>query len=61
MVGYREGIIDEGILNGTIVLILITCVIASFATEKQQKIAIAERDITSTVETKVRANTTREF
>lgn len=53
MVGYREGIIDEGILNGTIVLILITCVIASFATEKAaKKIAIAERDITSAVETK---------
>lgn len=53
MVGYREGIIDEGILNGTIVLILITCVIASFATEKAaKKIAITEREVSSTEDIK---------
>ncbi len=34
LVGYRAGILDEKILNGTIVLILFTCIIASFATEK---------------------------
>src|SRR5690554_6155630 len=33
LVGYRAGIIDENILNGTIILILITCIVASFATE----------------------------
>lgn len=34
LVGYNNAILDENILNGTIILILITCVVASFATEK---------------------------
>lgn len=34
LVGYKAGILDENILNGTIILILITCIVASFATEK---------------------------
>jgi Kef-type K+ transport system membrane component KefB len=34
MVGYKANIIDDNILNGTIILILITCIVASFATEK---------------------------
>ena len=42
LVGYNAGIIDENILNGTIILILITCVIASFATEKASKIIVME-------------------
>jgi len=33
LVGYQDQIIDENILNGTIILILFTCVAASFATE----------------------------
>lgn len=33
LVGFRLDIIDENILNGTIVLILVTCLAASFATE----------------------------
>ena len=33
MVGFRIGIVDENILNGTIVLILVTCLVASFVTE----------------------------
>lgn len=33
LVGYQLGIIDDNILNGTIVLILVTCLVASFATE----------------------------
>jgi Kef-type K+ transport system membrane component KefB len=37
LVGYNAGIIDENILNGTIVLILVTCLVASFATEKAAK------------------------
>lgn len=56
LVGYREGILDEGILNGTIVLILITCVIASFAAEKAaKKIAIAESEPSSADELKGQA------
>ncbi|MCO6484048.1 MAG: cation:proton antiporter [Flavobacteriales bacterium] len=42
LVGYREGILDDSILNGTIVLILITCMVASFATEKAAKRIIVE-------------------
>ena len=45
LVGFKAGIIDEYILNGTIVLILLTCLIASFVTQKAaKKIAIAEED-----------------
>ena len=33
MVGYRIGIIDENVINGTIFLILITCLISSVVTE----------------------------
>src|SRR5699024_11158156 len=34
MVGHDAGIIDDNILNGTIILILITCIVSSFVTEK---------------------------
>lgn len=44
LVGYEAKIIDENILNGTIILILITCVIASFATEKAAKKVLIESD-----------------
>ena len=37
LVGFKAGIIDENILNGTIILILITSIVASFATEKASK------------------------
>ncbi|EKD31423.1 MAG: hypothetical protein ACD_77C00334G0001 [uncultured bacterium] len=37
LVGYKAGILDENILNGTIILILITCIVASFATDKAAK------------------------
>lgn len=37
LVGYNIGIIDDNILNGTIVLILITCIVASFVTEHAGK------------------------
>lgn len=42
LVGYEAGIIDENILNGTIILILITCVVASFATEQAAKKILVE-------------------
>ncbi len=44
LVGYRAGILDENILNGTIVLILVTCIVASFATERAAKKIIVESD-----------------
>jgi Kef-type K+ transport system membrane component KefB len=43
LVGFQEKIIDEYILNGTVILILVTCLIASFATEgAAKKIVMAE-------------------
>lgn len=37
LVAYKAGIIDENILNGTIILILVTCLVSSFATESAAK------------------------
>lgn len=43
IVGFQAGILDEYILNGTIILILITCIIASLVTQySARKIAISE-------------------
>ncbi|MFM9952109.1 MAG: cation:proton antiporter [Saprospiraceae bacterium] len=43
LVGYNIGILDENVLNGTIILILITCLVASFVTERAgRNLAIAE-------------------
>lgn len=42
LVGYNAHIIDENILNGTIILILITCIVASFATERAARKIIVE-------------------
>ena len=44
LVGYKAGILDSNILNGTVVLILVTCIIASFATESAAKMIIQESD-----------------
>ncbi|HRP34206.1 MAG TPA: cation:proton antiporter [Agriterribacter sp.] len=44
LVAYEAQILDENILNGTIILILITCTIASFATEKAAKKMVVETE-----------------
>lgn len=44
LVGYENGVIDENILNGTIILILITCIVASFVTEKAARIIVVESE-----------------
>ena len=45
LVGYRAGILDEHILNGTVILILVTCVVASLVTERAaRKIAYNEKE-----------------
>jgi len=44
MVGFRMGIVDENVLNGTIVLILVTCLVASFITENAAKRILIEED-----------------
>jgi Kef-type K+ transport system membrane component KefB len=42
MVGYRIGIIDENVINGTVILILITCLVSSVVTESAgRKIALS--------------------
>ncbi len=43
LVGYKAGILDENILNGTIILILITCIVASFSTEKAARELLIEK------------------
>ncbi len=45
LVGYRSGIINEDILNGTIILILLTSIISSFATEKAAKKLVKETEL----------------
>jgi len=57
LVGYQAEILDENILNGTIILILITCVVASFAAEKAaKKIALSEEDDISVDQLKTQLN-----
>ncbi len=51
LIGYKTGIIDENILNGTIILILITCIVASFSTEKAALQITMDEETVSTVNT----------
>ncbi len=45
LVGYKAGLLDEYILNGTIILILLTCIVASVFTQNAaREIAISEED-----------------
>ena len=56
LVGYRAGILDENILNGTIVLILVTCIVSSFYTQRAtQRIIIHEDENAATEETSSKA------
>ena len=50
LVGYKADILDDNILNGTVILILITCIVASFATESAaKKIVIESEEDTSSI------------
>lgn len=49
LVGYNAGILDSNILNGTVLLILITCIVASFATESAAKMIIRDGDEVSAI------------
>ncbi len=54
LVGFKMGIVDENVLNGTIVLILITCLVASFVTENAaKKILIQEEEFNEPVSTSI--------
>lgn len=44
IVGHEAGIIDDNILNGTVILILITCIIATIVTERAAKVVIQETE-----------------
>ncbi len=44
MVGHRNGLIDDSVLNGTILLILVTCIISTLATESASKKVIMDGD-----------------
>lgn len=45
LIGYNMGIIDEHVLNGTVVLILVTCMVGSFVTQNAgRKLAIIEAE-----------------
>ncbi len=45
LVGYNLEILDENVLNGTVLMILVTCLVSSFATEKAgRELAIAESE-----------------
>ena len=44
LVGYDDGILDANILNGTVILILFTCIISSFATEKAARKMVIETE-----------------
>ena len=37
LVGYKAGILDDNILNATVVIILVTCIVASFVPENAAK------------------------
>jgi len=37
LIGYKSKIIDDNILNGTVILILVTCMVASIVTERAGK------------------------
>lgn len=44
-VGYDLGLFDQNIINGTIILILITCMVSSFVTERAARnIAVSEKE-----------------
>ncbi|HTE31740.1 MAG TPA: cation:proton antiporter [Chryseolinea sp.] len=55
LVGYKLGIIDDAILNGTIILILITCLVASFVTEDAGKKVVLQSESEETQELNVKA------
>lgn len=57
LVGYKADILDENILNGTVILILVTCIVASFATETAaKKIAISSESDEDFAERNGRSN-----
>lgn len=51
MIGFQLGILDKQVLNGTILLILITCMVSSFVTENSGRaVALEENDPANVLE-----------
>lgn len=51
LVGYNIGLVNDSVLNGTIILILITCLVSSFITENAgRKIVLQEAEILPSME-----------
>ena len=49
-VGYDIGLFDQNVINGTIILILITCMVSSFVTERaSRKIAMTDKETTKKI------------
>jgi len=48
LVGFQNGLLDENILNGTIILILVTCVVAAVITENAAKKVLLSSEETAT-------------
>ncbi|MFN8116807.1 MAG: cation:proton antiporter [Bacteroidia bacterium] len=49
-VGYDIGLFDQNVINGTIILILITCMVSSFVTERAaRKIAMTDKETTKKI------------
>jgi len=48
-VGHKLGIVDDNILNGTIVLILVTCLVASLVTDKAVKKQVLSENTSSNI------------
>lgn len=45
LIGFNLGLVNESVLNGTVILILITCLVGSFITENAgRKLALQEKD-----------------
>src|SRR5699024_2998368 len=44
LIGFQIGLVDEATLNGTIILILISCLVASFITENSGRKLVIEAD-----------------
>lgn len=53
-VGYDIGLFDQNVINGTIILILITCMVSSFVTERAaRKIAMTEKENTKKISDRI--------
>ncbi|MBS4061967.1 MAG: cation:proton antiporter [Bacteroidetes bacterium] len=54
LVGFQNGLLDENILNGTIILILVTCIVASVITENAaKKVLLSTEETAADMETPV--------